>query len=203
MTIRHCFFALLVEKNRATREKRRASGRRRYASNPARFISKTLVWKKKNPERVRQRDRVRDRKRRLADPARHAFRNKLWRAKNPAKARAIQAAYYARHWDTNTNFRVGKICRNRILDALRNVGAIKRESTETLTGGLAQLRRHLESQFQSGWSWENHGVAWEIDHKKPCVLFDLTDPEQQRLCFHFSNCQPLSVFENRSKKDKY
>jgi hypothetical protein len=33
--------------------------------------------------------------------------------------------------------------------------------------------------------------------------FDLSDPEQQRLCFNFSNLQPLWEHENLSKGARY
>ena len=51
-------------------------------------------------------------------------------------------------------------------------------------------------------NWSNHGSYWEIDHIIPCDSFDLTDIEQQKQCFHYTNLQPLTVSENRSKKNK-
>ena len=33
--------------------------------------------------------------------------------------------------------------------------------------------------------------------------FDLTDAEQQRECFHYTNLQPLWAFDNISKSDKW
>jgi len=64
---------------------------------------------------------------------------------------------------------------------------------------LPEFRQHIEKQFRPGMSWENHGPVWHLDHIKPCAKFDLTDPEQQRECFHFSNFQPLFAAENLSK----
>jgi hypothetical protein len=41
-------------------------------------------------------------------------------------------------------------------------------------------------------NWGNHGkYGWHIDHIKPCASFDLTKPEHQRECFHYTNLQPL------------
>ena len=51
-------------------------------------------------------------------------------------------------------------------------------------------------------SWDNYGIhGWHIDHIRPCASFDLTDPEQQRQCFHYPNLQPLWAFDNLSKND--
>lgn len=58
----------------------------------------------------------------------------------------------------------------------------------------------LEVQFKPGMSWENYGLVWHVDHKRPCNTFDLNDPVQQRQCFHWSNLQPLFAQENLTKK---
>jgi len=65
------------------------------------------------------------------------------------------------------------------------------------------LKQHLEAQFKEGMSWDNHSLTgWQIDHIIPASCFDLTDIEQQRKCFHYSNLQPLWVEENREKGNK-
>jgi hypothetical protein len=48
---------------------------------------------------------------------------------------------------------------------------------------------------------ENHGI-WHIDHITPCTAFDLTDPEQQKKCFHYTNLQPLWASDNIRKGNK-
>jgi hypothetical protein len=51
-------------------------------------------------------------------------------------------------------------------------------------------------------TWENHGkFGWHIDHIIPCASFDLTDLEQQKKCFHYTNFQPLWWRENILKSD--
>ena len=87
--------------------------------------------------------------------------------------------------------------RAKIGEVLR--GKSKSASTMELTGcTIEQLMAHLESQFTDGMTWENRG-QWHVDHIMPCASFDLTDPEQQRACFHFTNLQPLWAGENLSK----
>ena len=50
-------------------------------------------------------------------------------------------------------------------------------------------------------AWSNYG-KWHIDHIEPCANFDLSIPEEQTACFHYTNLQPLWAEENL-KKNKY
>jgi hypothetical protein len=81
--------------------------------------------------------------------------------------------------------------RNRINCSLK--GLEKSESTKKLLGCTIEFfKEYLESKFTKGMTWENRGLyGWHIDHIKPCCSFDLSDPEQQKVCFHYTNLQPL------------
>lgn len=66
------------------------------------------------------------------------------------------------------------------------------------------LREHLEKQFEEGMNWNNYGIGgWHIEHIKPCQEFDLTDPKDQKECFHYSNLQPMWAMENFKKNGKH
>ena len=66
---------------------------------------------------------------------------------------------------------------------------------------VEELRNHLESLFLPGMSWKNYGqFGWHIDHVRPVCTFDLTNPEQQKQCFHYTNLQPLWWSDNLSKR---
>jgi hypothetical protein len=87
--------------------------------------------------------------------------------------------------------------------AIKGKGLLKSGKSVWLLGcTIPELRAHLQSQFKQGMSWENAG-EWEIDHIRPCASFDLSIPEQQQQCFHFSNLQPLWKADNREKRDRY
>ncbi len=67
---------------------------------------------------------------------------------------------------------------------------------------MSELAAHLEAQFLPGMTWQNR-QQWHIDHKRPCASFDLSDPAQQRECFHFSNLQPLWATDNHRKSSQW
>jgi hypothetical protein len=93
----------------------------------------------------------------------------------------------------NPNKRVQHCLQTRIRTAIKSMGGEKFGHTEELIGCSIQFyKEYLESKFTKGMTWENYGVSgWHIDHIKPCVSFDLSDPKQQKLCFHYTNTQPL------------
>ena len=63
---------------------------------------------------------------------------------------------------------------------------------------------HIEKQWRPDMTWDNHGQGkgtWQIDHIRPLASFDLTDPQQQKVAFHYTNQQPLWWKENLEKSD--
>jgi len=86
-------------------------------------------------------------------------------------------------------------------------GSSKSAPTLELLGcSLEHLRAHLQSQFEPGMAWDNHGFGpscWHIDHIRPCASFDLSDPAQQRECFGYKNLRPRWHFDNLSKGAKF
>ena len=99
--------------------------------------------------------------------------------------------------------RAGHRIRTLLKNQLTANGGRKAAKTEMLLGcSLAKAQAHLEAQFLPGMSWENHG-EWHIDHIRPCASFDLTDPEQQKQCCHYTNLQPLWAADNLAKSDTW
>ena len=102
-----------------------------------------------------------------------------------------------RRRQNDNNYRLTKVCRTRIWQALK--GKNKSASTMELIGcSIDELWNHLESKFKSWMTKENYGL-WHVDHIIACSKFDLTDPYQQKICFHWSNLQPLKAIENLKK----
>ncbi len=90
-------------------------------------------------------------------------------------------------------------CRIRLREITKGISFM--ESTMELCGIDSEgLKKHLESKFSPGMSWENYGrKGWHIDHIIPCARFDVTKIDELRACFHYTNLQPLWAFDNLSK----
>jgi len=91
----------------------------------------------------------------------------------------------------------------RIYHALK--GTTKKSArTEALLGcSFFDFRRHMQAKFTDGMTWENYGQGWHADHIIPCAAFDLSKPEDQRKCFHYTNLQPLWGPDNLAKGAKF
>ena len=93
--------------------------------------------------------------------------------------------------------------RSQVSSQIRKYKGKKCNSTVKLLGcSIKNFKKHMELQFKNGMTWENYG-KWHIDHIKPCSLFDLTKPEDQRKCFHYTNLQPLWAKDNIVKGNKF
>jgi hypothetical protein len=114
------------------------------------------------------------------------------RSRESAKSRVIVKG---------SHLHIKKTCSNMLWRAIK-LGHIKKRKTMYYFGcSVEQLKAHLQSKFQPGMTWGNHGPAWEVDHIVPCDSFDLTDDYQVRLCNHYTNLQPLWADENLKKSN--
>lgn len=83
---------------------------------------------------------------------------------------------------------------------LNHKGTKNTSSIELLGASIDVVRKHIESQFLPGMTWENHGMkGWHIDHIIPCDSFDLRDMDEQKRCFNYKNLQPLWAEDNLEK----
>ena len=53
-----------------------------------------------------------------------------------------------------------------------------------------------------GYTLENRGTSWHIDHVIPLSKFNLDDEDEQLIAFNWRNTMPLAVKENLSKNNK-
>ena len=105
---------------------------------------------------------------------------KIQRRRQRRDARSIK-------YKLNPNFRLSQILRSRVSILLKSGSAVR-----DLGCSIDEFKEYLESKFQNGMSWNNHGVyGWHIDHIKRLADFDLTDSVQFKEAAHYTNLQPL------------
>ncbi len=122
--------------------------------------------------------------------------------KTPAGKRSVQKSINMRK--ENEGLRLRHYLSTRIRKALKS-GRKSAKTMELVGCSIEELKSYIESKFQDGMSWGNWGKGrgkWNVDHIVPCVSFDLTDPKEQKICFHWSNLQPLWEKDNLKKMTK-
>ena len=156
------------------------------------------TWQSKNEEKEKARHRID-----ALTPEqiqRQNEKNAKFRKNNKAFSKAYKRVYDKERRKVDIGYRILRNIRTRLYQALKKLK--KSNSTMKLTGcTLEQLKKYIESKFEDGMDWNNYGV-WHIDHIIPCKQFDFSDPEQQKICFHYTNLQPMWGEDNIRKGAK-
>ena len=93
--------------------------------------------------------------------------------------------------------------RNRFRGALKHYRQTQRNRMSTMIGCTwAFFDQWIASQFKRGMKWENYGRVWHIDHIEPLAHFDITDQNDMKRAWHYSNLRPLKAAENIKKGAK-
>jgi hypothetical protein len=162
-----------------TKKKLREKSLQRYYENREYYLSKQKEWLSANQEKRNKQQRE------------YSYKNRQKRNE-----------YLKNKKQRDAQFRVRKNIRDRMRAAMNGMGKSK-HTMELLGCSIEELKIYLEKQFVKGMCWDNYGKkGWHIDHILPCASFDLTDPEQQKICFHYTNLQPLWAKDNYKKRDK-
>jgi len=141
-----------------------------------------------------------------------------WTRNNPDKVREINQKQYARPGTkeaivagnsrrdkerkaTDPEYKLAQVLKRHFHQSLKK--RVDREERLRLTGcSLWFLKEWLSAQFRVGMTWQNHGIVWHIDHKRPRASFNMLDPKDRHDCWHYSNLQPLFANENLRKGKK-
>ena len=129
-------------------------------------------------------------------PEQRKIYNRTYYLANKQRIIAYRNEQFKARRKVDPAFKLKCYYRNRIWFILRQKKSHK--SKEYLGCSWDELKTHLEKRFQPGMSWDNYG-QWHVDHIRPCASFDLNDPAQRAICFHFTNLQPLWASDNIAK----
>jgi len=132
-----------------------------------------------------------------------------WQQNNKNKVKAISKKYrksekgiskrkeyrkeeYNKKYGIDIEWTLIRNLRIRLYNSLKK--NVKTGTTLELLGcSIEEYKQYLESLFTPEMNWDNYGKYWEIDHIIPL---------SKGGSFHYTNTQPLTVSENRKKKNK-
>lgn len=124
---------------------------------------------------------------------------KVWIKSNRGKINKYQKERYY----SDANYNITKKIRVRFYKAVER-GSKKSSVVGLLGCSISYFKIYLESKFVDGMTWELFFKGQiHVDHKVPLDAFDLTDIEQQKIAWHYSNLQPLWWYDNLKKGSKY
>jgi hypothetical protein len=154
--------------------------------------------------RLKNKDKISARNKVYQSSEKSKSQNKSYKIKNKEKInkqnnsyRKLNRAKINQRRNSNIQQRIKHSLRARLWSAIR--GNNKSLSTIELLGcDVEYLIKYIEDLFLESMSWSNYG-EWHIDHIRPCASFDLTDIEQQKICFNYKNLQPLWAEDNIRK----
>lgn len=105
---------------------------------------------------------------------------------------------YKNNINLQLNYRI-----SRSINAVLNEEQKTSSKLKSLGYSIDDLKKHLESKFTGGMSWENFIRNIDIDHIIPLKAFEFNSYEDEafKLCWSLENLQPLFKSNNSSKKD--
>lgn len=194
------------------KEKLSKNKKQYYENNKAKLIAYQKDYREINPTETKKRRKEEYLRHRDANIKRactyakeHPVQTRLNKKKYAETHRDKKYSYKKQRLKDDIEFKIKENLRSRLSSAIRNQSAKKTAKTFDLIGcSIQYFIQYIEAQFKECMTWDNHGLyGWHIDHIRPCSSFDLTDPEQQKQCFHYTNLQPLWAEDNLKKSDKY
>ena len=169
--------------------------------NRQRINENRKEWRKRNYDKY-----IKTRRKYTEDNREHISNySKTWKQNNRERVRSHHSENLKNRYREDANFRITVNLRNRIGRLIKEQDASKNVSTIKLLGCTAEeFRLYFESLFVDGMTWDKYmNGEIHVDHIRPCSSFNLTDPQQQQECFHFTNLQPLWAEDNLKKGSKW
>jgi hypothetical protein len=173
-----------LERYYKNHEKRKESNKRSYYNNIQKIKETRKKYRSENKQKLKE-------------------QYDIYYFKNKQKIIDKSVKYNKRKEKEDIQFLLRRKIRARIKNFLNRKGVkIKINHFTELGCSLDELRKHLESKFTEGMSWDNYG-EWHIDHIKPLAKFNLEDPDQFKEACNYNNLQPLWAIDNLSKGAKF
>lgn len=179
------------------KNKRKSYDSERYSENKEQIIQRVREYEANNlDKRKESRRKYREK---ISDKLKEYF--KTYRE----YYKPIRNAKEKERLATDPMYALKKRLRNNILSYVKRSGNKKKCSTSEILGcSFDEFKEYFESKFTEDMTWElfcSSGLI-HIDHIIPVDFFDLSNEEEVKKCFHYTNLQPLWKMDNLMKSNK-
>ena len=127
-------------------------------------------------------------------------KGKIWKKNYESKNHDKIREYERKKYKTDPQYRMKKILRTRFKSTV-NKKKIYKSVLKFIDMDLEVFLKWIEFQFDENMNWDNQGCYWDVDHVNPCDNFDLTNEEDVKKCYHWTNLRPLEKKENDRKNN--
>lgn len=106
---------------------------------------------------------------------------------------AYRRSYESNRKKIDPSFKIKMNLRSRLFNALKN-NQKTGSAIQDLGCSINELKKHIESLWKPGMSWDNYGLGaerWQIDHIVSFSSINILDKKELKKVNHYSNLQPL------------
>lgn len=184
-----------------------------YLDNRDDIIKYQEDYRKNNKEKIEKwfdenRKSGNQKKKQYRDNPENKIKQRVWRQNNKEKIKEYRKKYsksescrkHRKIWYQSVKERIPHVLawRSILTNTLKRFNTKKEDKTINLLGYSAlELKKHIESLFLEGMSWENYG-DWHIDHIIMVSTFDKETP--MSIVNSLDNLRPLWAEDNCSRK---
>jgi len=183
---------ILLEKNKI-----------RWNKNKAKYKISSKKWKDKNKDYLSVKHKEWYLKNKTEFNKKRRLQNKgiYWNKYSYRKEYLKQ--YQRNKRRTDLLFRLNSNISRQLRKNLVRLNLTKKDSTKNiLPYSMAQLKEHLEKQFDKTMTWENFGFTWNIDHKTPITWYH-TEKDLIKYGWALENLAPLDATKNKEKQNDF
>lgn len=178
------------EYREANREQIKEKQRNYFEQNKSELLQKNKIYRESNIEKINEQ--------------RKEYRNreevKLHIQEKNKEYLPIRCVKVTERRKTDLNFQISEVLRSKVHKMLHGQAT----SYQNLIGcDIDFFKKWIEFRFSNEMSWTNFGTYWHIDHIIPINAFNFRNENDKRICFHWTNLQPLEAKANMSKSDTF
>ena len=172
------------------KDKNKEYHKKYYEENKDKVKVYMKEYRKANREKINeyQRNLPIETKRKFNCSEKKKLREKERRQDEVYKQR--RSEYFKEKYQKEIQFKLKKQFESK-LNQLLHKNDISNESIELIGCTIPEYKAYLEAMFAPTMTWENYGIEWQIDRITPFCEWNLGHPEEQKLCYHYTNSQPL------------